>query len=282
MLDKNLHPNLIKKMSKIELEVLAKKIRSFLIDLANKKEIHLSSNLGIVEISISLASHFEFDKDKIIYDTGHQTYVHKILTGRINELINLRTNKSMGGIQTYNQTIFDHYGGGHSGNSLSIISGFAITKNNRYCVCVIGDSALNTGLSFEALNYIGGNNIPVIIILNDNDMSIGEATGALRNHLNHINNKENYFTNLGFNYFGIYDGHNFDQINQALLLAKEKVRKNPVILHFKTKKGRGLIAAENDRIGAYHSCSLQTKVSLKFGDIAYKNLTQKIKNNKNI
>lgn len=269
----------LKQMSKLELIELSNEIRHFLVALGKEKEIHLSSNLGIVELTISLFLQFDFLKDKIIYDTGHQTYVHKILTNRINELKEIRTDKTSGGLMQLSNNKYDHYAPGHSGNSLSVLCGMHNPKN--YNVCIIGDSSLNNGLMFEALNYLGEQKLKkTIIILNDNEMSISKSKGALAIHLNNIDPKSNLFTNLSIQYLGPIDGHNISELLEYLDKAKKLSKNDPILLHIKTIKGKGHKLAEIDKIGEYHS-SLNTS-SMRFGDCAYQNLKNKLKLDSNL
>lgn len=201
ILDTINHPNDIKKLSDAQLNVLMSEIRDLILETAKHNDIHLSSNLGVVELSASILKVFDINKDKILYDTGHQTYVHKILTGRAKEFPNIRKEGSLTGFMNMDESIFDHYSPGHSGNILSIASGMyqSFSKQNRVgqtrkyrneqnIIAVVGDSAFANGLNFEALNDISFNNEPIIIILNDNDMSISQAVGYMSKVFSKIKN----------------------------------------------------------------------------------------------
>ncbi|MEG0577854.1 MAG: 1-deoxy-D-xylulose-5-phosphate synthase N-terminal domain-containing protein, partial [Bacilli bacterium] len=169
-------PKFLKKLKKEELEELAKNIRKFLIDSISKTGGHLSSNLGIVDLTIAIHKTFDSPKDKIIFDVGHQAYTHKILTGRANKFDTLRQFNGLSGFQKRNESPHDSYEAGHSSTSLSACLGFAISrdldKKKNNIIAVIGDGSIGNGLAYEALNHIGSLNTKLIVILNDNEMSI--------------------------------------------------------------------------------------------------------------
>ena len=295
ILDKYQNINDLKKMNLKQLNALAIELREYLINLAKQKEIHLSSNLGIVELTISSLLEFDLLNDKLIYDTGHQTYIHKMLTDRLATINTIRDTNGVCGLLNMDESPYDHYSPGHSGNALSVLSGmYSINKtqkNNKYYVAIIGDSAFNNGLSLEALSDIGFNHYPLIIIVNDNGMSISKSTGIFSKLFNEVKlNKSNFikkinikniFKKLNFKYIGPIDGHNIVKIRNGLKKAKTLVNNStPVIVHIKTIKGKGNLNIENDSVGYYHSSTLTKKLS--FGEIAYQNLNQKIKYDKNI
>lgn len=286
ILEKNINIQDLKTFSSKQLNELANEIREFLLSLGKKKEIHLGSNLGIIELTIALFVNFDFYRDKILYDTGHQTYIHKILTNRINEVLNIKEKKTSCGLMELNSTIFDHYSPGHSGNTISVLSGL-YNENNHYFVNIIGDAAINNGLAMEGLLDIGFNKQKIIIVINDNQMSISKSVGSLTTYLNKIKKKrfsihnyKNFFNNLGFAYIGKIDGHNIDQINKAFKKAKKIVKNIPVIVHIKTIKGKGILDAEKSKDNSYHTLSLSNKIT--FGKVAYQNINEKLKNDKNI
>lgn len=314
----------LKKLSNKQLKRLAFEIRQKLIDLSKKKEIHLSSNLGIVEITIAILKYFDLLNDVVLYDTGHQTYVHKILTDRKDKIETIREDNGLSGLLDMNESIYDHYSPGHSGNTISVLQGMyqAIADENKnprrreyynkkFHVVVIGDAAITNGVSFEALNDVGNKKDPLIIIVNDNGMSISKAVGTFAKSLNNIKTsasffaleklarkmfkfskfyygiynfykhietrivKPNIFQNLNFEYIGPIDGHNLKKVEKAIEKAKWYSHQGPVILHIKTNKGKGYSIAEQDYIGNYHSNSLKEKPT--FGKVAYENLNKKIK-----
>lgn len=195
LLDYNF-PEDLKNMSLKEMELLAIDVRQFLIDSISKTGGHLASNLGIVELTIALDRFFDIPKDKIVWDVGHQSYVHKILTGRASEFQTLRQFKGLSGFPKRYESVYDTYDTGHSSNSISIAAGFAVArdvkKEDYQIVSVIGDGAMTGGLSYEGLNNLAGLRSKAIIILNDNGMSIGKNTGGLSKHLSKIRVSQGY------------------------------------------------------------------------------------------
>ncbi len=270
ILEKINNPSDIKKLSLEEQIKLATEIRNLIINTSKTISLHLSSNLGIVELTISLLKNFNLNEDIILYDTGHQTYVHKILTGRKERFSTIRQEGGLKGFTCMEESEYDHYSPGHSGNILSIASGmYQASNNSRKIVAVIGDASLSNGLSFEALNDISFKKEKILIIVNDNKMSISKSVGALSNHLSKINHKfspcsKNFFQNLDFNYIGPIDGNNLKKVNKVINQAKKKVNYGPTILHLRTVKGLGLNEAQNDNLGDFHSYS-NSKNEKSFG-----------------
>lgn len=282
-------PDFLKDLSNEELENLGKDIRDFIIENVSETGGHLSSNLGITDLTIAMLKVFDINKDKIIFDVGHQTYAYKILTGRVKMFKNLRKLGGLNGFQKKSESKFDFYEAGHSSTSLSVGLGFAIArdldKKDYNVVCVIGDGSISNGVSYEALNHIGSLNTRLIIILNDNEMSISKNVGAMHNFLDSVragksynNAKKSTKNILNRTKFGskIADFINTLKNNFKMLYVKKgslftslgfeyfgpidgedynemikylnmvkKVNK-PVILHVITKKGYGYIHAEND------------------------------------
>ena len=190
------NPKFLKKLNNDELKKLSSDIRNYLIKKVSKTGGHLSSNLGIVELTIMIHKVFNSPKDKIVFDVSHQSYVHKILTGRAKEFDNLRKINGISGFTKMNESIYDAYEAGHSSTSLSAALGLALgrdmngKKNN--VIAVIGDASIGNGLAYEALNQIGTSKTKLIIILNDNNMSISKNVGALHNHLDKLRSKKGY------------------------------------------------------------------------------------------
>ena len=282
-------PGFLKDLSNEELENLGKDIRDFIIENVSETGGHLSSNLGITDLTIAMLKVFDINKDKIIFDVGHQTYAYKILTGRAKMFKNLRKLGGLNGFQKKSESKYDFYEAGHSSTSLSVGLGFAIArdldKKDYNVVCVIGDGSISNGVSYEALNHIGSLNTRLIIILNDNEMSISKNVGAMHNFLDSVragksynNAKKSTKNILNRTKFGskIADFINTLKNNFKMLYVKKgslftslgfeyfgpidgedynemikylnmvkKVNK-PVILHVITKKGYGYIHAEND------------------------------------
>lgn len=286
MLEKYNKPEDIKNMSFPELNILAKDIRKFLIHSVAKTGGHLASNLGVVELSISLFNVFNLEKDKIVWDVGHQSYVHKILTGRKDEFHTLRKFKGLSGFPKRHESIYDAFDTGHSSTSISAALGMArardILGKKFNVVAVIGDGALTGGMALEALNDLGFNKTKVIIILNDNQMSISENVGGLSTYLSNLRIDPSYnklknefnstmektvlgksivtsinkvkdsikqiivpgmlFEEMGIKYLGPIDGHNIKELSKVLDMAKNL--NEPVIIHTITQKGKGYEFAE--------------------------------------
>lgn len=287
------NPDFLKEYDEEQLKVLSEEIRSFLIESISKTGGHLSSNLGIVELTIALHKVFDFKKDKVFFDVGHQSYVHKILTGRANQFDTLRSYNGLSGYQKRSESEYDCFEAGHSSTTISAATGMAIARDlddEKYnIVPVIGDGALTGGLALEALNHLGHINKKVIIILNDNDMSISHNVGAINNLLEKLRlsmsynkAKQNYkdmikkyklgrlsykllkkirdnikksvisniFTDMGFDYLGPLDGHDFNDLLRGLNKAKNISR--PIVVHVLTTKGKGYKFAEEDTTGQWH------------------------------
>ena len=189
-------PEDIKSMDENSLELLSTGIRAFLIDTISKTGGHLASNLGVVEISVGLHKIFDFPKDKLIWDVGHQSYIHKILTGRADQFSTLRQNDGMSGFPKRSESEYDVYDTGHSSTSISAAMGLAVArdlkKSDEEVIAVIGDGAMTGGPSFEALNNLGSLGSKVIIVLNDNGMSISEINGGLSEHLSKLRTSSEY------------------------------------------------------------------------------------------
>lgn len=289
-------PTDIRVLSTPEMYKLSDEIRNFLIDSVSKTGGHLASNLGVVELTLSLFSEFDLNKDKIIWDVGHQTYIHKILTGRRDRFKELRKHNGMSGFPKRNESIYDFFDTGHSSTSISAALGFArardLKNENSNIIAVIGDGALTGGMALEALNDLGFKKTKMIVILNDNQMSISTNVGGLSSYLNKvrmepeynkfkkgINNKLNnssvgkriakklskvkdsikqlvvpsmLFEDMGLKYLGPIDGHNIDAMKNVL--SKAKNIDEPVIIHVVTQKGKGYELAEKSP-DKYHGVS---------------------------
>jgi 1-deoxy-D-xylulose-5-phosphate synthase len=289
------NPKFLKNLSNDELEQLSADIRHFLIQQLSKTGGHIGPNLGVVELTIALHKEFDSPKDKIIWDVGHQSYVHKILTGRAEQFDTLRQYKGLSGFPKRAESEHDVWETGHSSTSLSAAMGMVIARDlkrtNEYIIPVIGDGALTGGMALEALNHIGHEQKDIIVVLNDNEMSIAPNVGALHNILGRLRTAGKYhwvkdeleyllkkipavggklaqtaervkdslkyffvsgmfFEELGFTYLGPVDGHNFNDLFENLRYAKKT--KGPVLLHVITKKGKGYLPAESDKVGTWH------------------------------
>ena len=289
------NPRFLKQLNIDELNQLSQDIRDFLIENISKTGGHFSSNLGIVELTVALHYVFDSPKDKFLFDVGHQAYVHKILTGRAPMFNKLKKYGGMCGFQNRHESIHDPWEAGHSSTTISGATGLAIArdlkKENFEVISVIGDAALMSGESLEALNFLGGIDTKVIVILNDNNMSISRNVGGLSNFLSDVRMsykynqaKSNYteilsqsafgqkifdvtkrvkdkvkrkilldtpFSQFDLDYIGPVDGHNIEELIRALETVKNL--DHSVVLHVLTKKGKGYEPAEKDRSGVYHS-----------------------------
>lgn len=289
-------PNDVKNLTIPEMYELSDEIRSFLIDSVSKTGGHLASNLGVVELTLSLFSEFDLEKDKIVWDVGHQTYIHKILTGRKDRFDKLRKYNGMSGFPKRNESKYDFFDTGHSSTSISAALGMArardLKKEDSNVIAVIGDGALTGGMALEALNDLGFTKTKMIVILNDNQMSISTNVGGLSSYLNKIRIEPEYnrfkeglnkklkntpsgkklakklgklkdsikqlivpsmlFEDMGIKYLGPIDGHNIEEMKK--ILSRAKNIDGPVIIHVATQKGKGYELAEKspDR---YHGVS---------------------------
>ncbi|WP_459481899.1 1-deoxy-D-xylulose-5-phosphate synthase [Clostridium saccharoperbutylacetonicum] len=294
LLNKLNFPEDLKKLNDDDYNILSDEIREFLIDSVSKTGGHLASNLGVVELTLSLFKVFNFDNDKIVWDVGHQSYVYKILTGRKDKFEKLRQYNGMSGFPKRNESKYDSFDTGHSSTSISAALGIArardLKKEKYNVISVIGDGALTGGMSIEALNDVGFRKTKMIIILNDNQMSISKNVGGLSRYLNKLRIDPSYnklktgihasldtsnlgkniagkiskvkdsikqlvvpsmfFENIGVKYIGPIDGHDIASMTEVLLKAKEI--NEPVIIHVLTQKGRGYTLAEESP-SKYHA-----------------------------
>lgn len=298
-------PDDLKRVPDKEIEQLCEEIRAFLIDKVGKSGGHLASNLGVTELTVAIHRVFNSPEDHIIFDVGHQAYVHKILTGRREGFDRLRKPGGLSGFTTRREGPHDPFGAGHSSTSVSAALGFAesdrLSGKNNYSVCVIGDGAYTGGMAHEAINNCRPD-LPLVIILNENGMSISTNKGSFASYLSRVRSsvgyqdakrgaisflgkipllgfvikailsfcknvlktfffKPNYFEQLGFFYIGPIDGNNYKKVEKALIRAKEL--KKCVILHVKTKKGKGLEEAEA-RPDEFHSVSASSSADSSY------------------
>lgn len=241
----------LKKMTNEELVSLACECRKNIIKNVSINGGHLSSNLGVVEATIMLCKVFNFPKDKIIFDVGHQSYTYKLLTGR--SLERLRKEDGVSGFPSIAESPFDSYGTGHSSTSISAAYGFAkardLSNDDYEVISFIGDASLVNGLSFEGLNLLGYSNHKVIIVLNDNDMAISKPVGVVSDILKE-SAASKLFKDLGYNIVGPIDGHDYVSLEKAFNIAKES--KESIVVHIKTVKGKGYKYAEEDARGDWH------------------------------
>ena len=293
LLDEVNYPNDFRSFSSHELKQLADELREYLLYTVGLSGGHLGSGLGVVELTIVLHYLFNTPEDNLVWDVGHQAYPHKILTGRKDKISNIRQKDGLAPFPSRNESIYDAFGVGHSSTSISAALGMALAnKNNvenKKTIAVIGDGAMTAGMAFEGLSHTGHQKPNLLIILNDNDMSISENVGGLSNYFSRIWASKLYkgirksgssflknlpqahhlarkvetqmkamvapgmiFEELGLNYIGPIDGHNIDELLEVIGNLKDF--EGPQFLHIITKKGAGLNQAEDDRIG-FHAIS---------------------------
>ncbi len=254
-----LNPKVVRHMSPKQLQQLADTMRAFLIDSVTKTGGHLASNLGTVELSIALTHVFDLDVDTLIYDVGHQTYPHKILTGRADLFSTLRQTNGLSGFPKYEESPYDHFETGHSSTSLSAACGVATSKylqnDTSNTIAVIGDGALTGGLALEGLNNIVQMPRPVIVVVNDNDMSISENVGAISHLFASKERSQAFFTALGYTYIPPVDGHDLSRLIDTLQRVKDT--QESVVIHVKTIKGYGHSDAQLDKV-KFHAVGYYT------------------------
>ena len=283
-------PEDLRLLNKDQLPQLCQELRGYLLESVSQTSGHLASGLGTVELTVALHYVYKTPFDQLIWDVGHQAYPHKILTGRRDQMSTIRQKDGIHPFPWREESEFDVLSVGHSSTSISAGLGIAVAAERenagRKTVCVIGDGAITAGMAFEALNHAGSVHTDMLVILNDNEMSISENVGALNNHLARIFSGSIYstlrdgskkildkvppvknfmkkteehmkgvmfspestlFEELGFNYIGPVDGHNIDEL--VATLTNMRNLKGPQFLHIKTKKGKGYEPAEKDPIG---------------------------------
>ncbi|MGH8705813.1 MAG: 1-deoxy-D-xylulose-5-phosphate synthase [Burkholderiales bacterium] len=283
-------PSELRKLERKQLHQLADELRAFVLDSVSKTGGHLSSNLGTVELTIALHYVFDTPEDRIVWDVGHQTYPHKILTGRREAMARLRMIDGISGFPRRSESKYDTFGTAHSSTSISAALGMAVAAKRkgekRRVTAVIGDGAMSAGMAFEALNNAGAMDVDLLVILNDNEMSISPPVGALTNYLARLLSGRLYdtakrasehllkrvpgmlelarraeehvkgmvtpgtlFEEFGFNYIGPIDGHDLDALIPTL--SNIKKLRGPQFLHIVTRKGQGYKLAEDDPV-TYH------------------------------
>ena len=250
-------PGDLKQLDVSQLPQLCEDIRTFFIEKILKNGGHFSANLGVVELTVALHYVYDLPTDKLVWDVGHQAYIHKLLTGRKAAFDSIRKLDGLSGFPKIDESVFDHFGTGHSSTSISAALGMAEAdyldqKNNQH-IAVIGDGSLTGGMAFEALNNLGASMANVLVIVNDNQMGIDPNLGAINTHLSEIDGiKPNLFENLGLNYDGPQDGH--DVLAMVEYFEKQKTKSGPQVLHIRTIKGKGYAPAEKAQTD-WHSVS---------------------------
>ena len=283
----------LRTLDRAQLKALAAELREFLIQSVSQTGGHLASNLGVVELTLALHYIYQTPEDRLVWDVGHQTYPHKILTGRREAMASLRKAGGIAGFPKRDESVYDTFGTGHSSTSISAALGMAVaakaTGSTRRSVAIIGDGAMTAGMAFEALNNAGDMDTNILVILNDNDMSISNNVGALNNYLARLMSGKLYdrvrrsgkkvldimppvkefarraeehakgmvtpgtlFEEFGFNYIGPIDGHDLDTLIDTL--GNIRQLQGPQFLHVVTQKGKGYSPAE-DNPNKYHGVS---------------------------
>jgi 1-deoxy-D-xylulose-5-phosphate synthase len=251
LLDTIQKPEDVQKLSINDLSRLAEEIRSFLIESVSHTGGHIGANLGVVELTIAL--HYVLgSREQILFDTGHQGYTHKLLTGRKNLFASLNQPGGMSRFLDRRESSYDTIDASHAGTAISIAAGLAQThklNGDDHCtVAFVGDGALVEGMSLEGLNFGTASDIPLMIVINDNGMAIPPNVGGISNLFSGADSLEkskHFFEGLGYQYFGVEDGHDTAALVQAITDAREQVKNGAVIVHAKTEKGRGLALAKN-------------------------------------
>ena len=302
-LDKVNFPSDIKKLSIDELKILSGEIRKEMIEAVSVTGGHLGAGLGVVELTVALHYVFDTPNDKLIWDVGHQSYPHKIITGRKDKIRTIRQGKGLSGFTKRSESEYDPFGAAHSSTSISSALGIAVanklSNKSNDVVAVIGDGAISAGMAYEAMNNAGISKTKMIVVLNDNDMSIAKPVGAMRAYLAKLLTGKLYFSlreilkliisafskrfsvkagkaedflrsaftggtlfnSLGFYYVGPIDGYDLDSLVSVLKNAKESNHEGPIMIHIKTEKGKGYSFAEN-ALDRYHGVS---KFNIKTG-----------------
>ncbi len=246
LLDQVSGPDDLKRFSDADLRALADEVRAEVISAVSVTGGHLGAGLGVVELTVALHAVFDAPNDTIIWDVSHQTYPHKILTGRRERIRTLRAKGGLSGFTKRAESAFDPFGAGHSSTSISAALGFAVaqeqTGEGGDAIAVIGDGALSAGMAYEALNNAGQLQTRLIVILNDNGMSIAQPVGAMASYLSG-DDARGFFAQLGFDYVGPVDGHDMDVLLGTLRGVQAEAR-GPVLIHVRTKKGKGFGPAE--------------------------------------
>ena len=251
-------PKELRKLSPDLLKYFSDELRKEIIKTLSTGEGHLGSSLGAVELSVALHYCFDTPFDVLIWDVGHQAYVHKMLTGRRSSFKSLRKKNGISGFPKREESEYDTFGTGHAGTAISAVLGMAISaklqNKKRHHIAIVGDASIVNGMAFEALNHLGTTKANVLIILNDNSMGIDPSVGALKNYLTNIK-KENskvpdFFQSLNIKYEGPIDGHNLESLISSF--QRQKKKSGPRILHVVTTKGKGLLSAEKEKV-IYHA-----------------------------
>ena len=292
------HPQQLRQLEPARLTQVADELRQYILYAAGQSGGHFGANLGVVELTVALHYSFNTPEDRLVWDVGHQAYPHKALTGRREQLVSIRAKDGLAAFPAREESVFDTFGVGHSSTAISAGLGMALAsryqQKKREVVAIIGDGAMTAGMAFEAMNDAVAHNADLMVVLNDNDMSISQSTGGFAKHLASIweqgkfinvdeqgqafvqdcpewdfNSRlhesatdaaDNLFKAIGFDYFGPFDGHDVNQMVQVFNALKK--RKGPRLIHIYTVKGKGFAPAEADQI-KYHAIGKISAVASK-------------------
>ena len=300
LLDKVNYPSDLRKFTKKELRQFSDELREYLIYSVSKSGGHFGAGLGVIELTVALHYIFNTPEDNLIWDVGHQSYPHKIITGRKKQISSIRSKDGLHPFTNIEESVYDSFGAGHSSTSISAALGMAVAKPEKNHVAVIGDGAMTAGMAYEALAHAGSLDSDILVILNDNSMSISKNIGGFSNYLARIWSSKFYtsvreggktalrfipsaknfakraethfkgmlapgtlFEELGFNYIGPMNGHNLDEMLRTL--NNLKGLKGPKLLHLITQKGKGFSPAEKNPIGFHALNKIETKKNISNG-----------------
>ena len=300
LLDKVEYPSDLRKLTKKELHQFSDELREYLIYSVSQSGGHFGAGLGVIELTVALHYVFNTPEDNLIWDVGHQSYPHKIITGRKKEISSIRSKDGLHPFTNIEESVYDSFGAGHSSTSISAALGMAVAKPEKNHVAVIGDGAMTAGMAYEALAHAGSLDSDILVILNDNSMSISKNIGGFSNYLARIWSSKFYtsvreggktalrfipsaknfakraethfkgmlapgtlFEELGFNYIGPMNGHNLDEMLRTLNNLKDL--KGPKLLHLITQKGKGFSPAEKNPIGFHALNKIETKKNISNG-----------------
>ena len=274
LLDRIEIPADIRRLEERDLARLAREVRNEIISAASETGGHFGSGLGVVELTVALHYVFNTPEDRLIWDVSHQAYPHKMLTGRRQRLRSIRKRGGLYGFTKRSESEYDPFGAAHSSTSISAGLGMAVARDlkgaRNHVIAVIGDGALSGGMAYEAMNHAGVQNSRLIIIVNDNGMSIAPAVGALSRHLDALkaetrpgNAPSSFFETLGLQHIGPVDGHDMEQLIATLRAVRDNPSQTPVVIHLLTEKGKGHPFDKPDA-EKYHAVTTFDPVSLDF------------------
>lgn len=292
----NITESKLKNMTLKELIALCEEAREVISATVLKNGGHLSSNLGMVELTVALHYVFDFPEDKLIFDVGHQCYTHKLLTGRYGKFSSIRLKGGISGFPKREESLYDCYDTGHAGTSVSAALGIAKARDIKgekfNVIAVIGDGSFNNGLIYEAFNSLRLLNTNILLVLNDNGMSIAPTVGSMHEYLeilsedmahkSKVKRHEKIFERFGFGYDGVYDGNDLEAMINKLTEVKKRLETESVILHVFTKKGKGYAFCEDDPEATHGISGGSPSVKKEYSEVLGKTLVRLAEKNKKI